>query len=307
MEKKERREHKIITENRQATLDKRETSWQQLADKLENGEDGIYNISNHARGKAVLLQPKVSITKQDLEEIPDLKQLRDAINSVEKQAKKSSGYTKYKLYKQLIEMRKSQYIIKDAYRKPLYPTKLIHTKHSLEMKENVFLDSDEKVHGFGITLLNINVINSILNNYKKLKDESKDKINDDIWYVLYDFDSVYKDAMRDYPIYRKIVELKIDGYQNIEIQQEINKLFNVNYSPEYISSIWRKRIPKIIIAEEEKRFLSYYYLNIEKGHYKKCGKCGQIKLAHNKYFSLNKESGDGYYSICKQCRNKKKR
>lgn len=55
MEKKERREHKIITENRQATLDKRETSWQQLADKLENGEDGIYNISNHARGKAVLL------------------------------------------------------------------------------------------------------------------------------------------------------------------------------------------------------------------------------------------------------------
>ena len=55
MEKKERREHKIITENRQATLDKRETSWQQLADKLENGEDGIYNILNHDRGKAVLL------------------------------------------------------------------------------------------------------------------------------------------------------------------------------------------------------------------------------------------------------------
>ena len=33
---------------------------------------------------------------------------------------------------------------------------------------------------------------------------------------------------------------------------------------------------------------------------------GQIKLAHNKFFSRNKSSKDGYYSICKDCRNKKK-
>ena len=73
MEKKERLSHKITTENRQATIDKRETSWQQLAEKLENGDDGIYNISNHTRGKALLLQPKVSITKKDLEEIAELR------------------------------------------------------------------------------------------------------------------------------------------------------------------------------------------------------------------------------------------
>jgi hypothetical protein len=46
-------------------------------------------------------------------------------------------------------------------------------------------------------------------------------------------------------------------------------------------------------------------LNKEKGAYKKCSRCGQIKLANNKYFSKNKTSKDGFYSICKACRNQK--
>jgi len=46
-------------------------------------------------------------------------------------------------------------------------------------------------------------------------------------------------------------------------------------------------------------------MNVKKGNYKKCSRCGQIKLAHNKYFSKNKTSKDGFYSICKACRNAK--
>jgi hypothetical protein len=44
-------------------------------------------------------------------------------------------------------------------------------------------------------------------------------------------------------------------------------------------------------------------LKEEKGTYKHCNRCGQIKLANNKYFSINKTSKDGWYSICKECRN----
>ena len=75
---------------------------------------------------------------------------------------------------------------------------------------------------------------------------------------------------------------------------------------EYISSLWRHKIPRLIASQAEDNYLDWYYLNIEKGTYKRCSRCGAIKLAHNKYFSKNKTSKDGFYSICKECRNAKK-
>jgi len=46
MEKQEKKEHKLLTENRMATVNKRETSFEGLVSQLENGEDGIYNMLN---------------------------------------------------------------------------------------------------------------------------------------------------------------------------------------------------------------------------------------------------------------------
>ena len=44
MEKQERKEKKILTDNRMATVNKRETSFEGLVSQFENGEDGIYNL-----------------------------------------------------------------------------------------------------------------------------------------------------------------------------------------------------------------------------------------------------------------------
>ena len=63
--------------------------------------------------------------------------------------------------------------------------------------------------------------------------------------------------------------------------------FGIKHSLEYISSLWRKKIPKLIASQAEDEYLYWYYLNIEKGKYKKCSRCGQVKLAHNKYFVKN--------------------
>ena len=46
MEKQEKKEKKILTENRMCTVNKRETSFEGLVSQLENGEDGIYNLIN---------------------------------------------------------------------------------------------------------------------------------------------------------------------------------------------------------------------------------------------------------------------
>ena len=44
MEKQEKKERKILTENRLMTVNKREISYEGLVSQLENGEDGIYNL-----------------------------------------------------------------------------------------------------------------------------------------------------------------------------------------------------------------------------------------------------------------------
>ena len=46
MEKQERKERKILTENRMTTVNKRETSEEGLASQWEKGEDGVYNLIN---------------------------------------------------------------------------------------------------------------------------------------------------------------------------------------------------------------------------------------------------------------------
>ena len=120
-----------------------------------------------------------------------------------------------------------------------------------------------------------------------------------------DFDAACEKALKKYPLYEKIVIYKIDGLQNVEIQKRLEEEFGIKHSLEYISSLWRNKIPKLIASQAEDDFLDNYYLNKEKGVYKRCSRCGQIKLAHNKYFSRNKTSKDGFYSICKECRNKK--
>ena len=105
--------------------------------------------------------------------------------------------------------------------------------------------------------------------------------------MMEDFDDLCGRALSDYPLYERIVSDKIDGMQNIEIQADIEEQFAVKHSLEYISSLWRKKIPKIIASQAEDDTLNWYFLNKEKGKYKRCSRCGEIKLAHNKYFSIS--------------------
>ena len=71
MEKQEKKERKILTENRMMTVNKRETSFEGLVSQLENGEDGIYNLISENKNQ--IFQPKVTIMKKDLEEIEPLR------------------------------------------------------------------------------------------------------------------------------------------------------------------------------------------------------------------------------------------
>jgi hypothetical protein len=303
METQEKKERKILTENRMATVNKRETSFEGLVSQLENGEDGIYNLMNDS--KVTIFQPKVTITKKDLEEIPPLRQLRDAIELWEAKLKVTEGKSAYVMKKALIEMRKDQYIIKNAYRKPIIPNKLVRSKSWIRLDDSYSFDEEGYVIPHGVSLCDPKVCSAILCNYSKLKQDSWGEFEKDLWYLIYDFERVCDKALENYPLYMKIVECKIDGMQNIDIQETLQLEFGIKHSLEYISSLWRKKIPGLIASQAEDELLDWHFLEVEKGKYKRCSRCGQIKLAHNKYFSKNKTSKDGFYSICKACRNAK--
>lgn len=305
MEKQEKRERKILTENRLVTVNKRETSFESLVAQFENGEDGVYNlISNN---KHTIFQPKITITKKDLEEIPFLKEIRAAIKYWEDLAKIASGKEAYIIKKTIIDLRKEQYLIKDAYRNPTVCRSIVRSrKPCIPLDGRIYLNKKGYCESEGIELVNPVVCQAILSNYSQLKDSSWGQFDSDTWYLMQDFDRIYKKALENQPLYRRIAEYKIDGVQNIDIQQMIQEEFGIKYSSEYISNLWRKKIPNLIASAAEDEYLDWYYLNVEKGKYKKCSQCGQIKLAHNKYFSLNGTSKDGFYSMCKKCRSKRR-
>lgn len=307
MDKEEKKERRMLTEHRMATITKREVSFEGLMSKLENGEDGIYNLITD--NKNTIFRPKISITKKDLEEIEPLRQLREAISFWEEKMKTSSGKDAFIIKKTIIEMRKEQYIVKDAYRKPILIQPLFSTAAPIQLDSKEWLEYKENgsftICWSGLSFLDEKVCSAILCNYAQLKQGGDSKFQNDTWFLIESFDNLYSKALLNYPLYERIVIYKIDGLQNITIQQKIEEEFGIRHSLEYISSLWRNKIPKLIAEAALEDWLVWVHTFKMRGKWKRCSRCGQVKLAHNRFFSLNRTSKDGFYSICKKCRNSK--
>lgn len=305
MDKKGSQKRDVITSNHLETVNKRETSFEGLVGKLENGEDGIYNMITN--DKNVIFQPKAPITAEDLAEIPGLSQLHEEIVKVEEECKHARGKRAYALRKQLIGMRQDQYVLKAAYKKPIHCMNLIKSIPKLDLSEEVYLDDDDKVQSTGlINLYNEKMVSALLTNYSKIKEDAWEKVNEDAKWLMEDLDTLIENALReDYPYYYQLLIYKIDGVTNAEIQLLLEQEFGVSHTPEYISCLWRNKIPKLIVEEAKREWIIWHFTFEEKGVWKKCGRCGRIMPAHNMFYSRNKGSKDGCYSICKDCRNNK--
>lgn len=305
--KEERKEKAYMTENRQVTVYKRETSFEGLVEKFENGADGIYGLMTN--DKNILLSPKLQITEKDIAEIPGLAQLREAIEGVEEMYKSATGRRKFLLKKQLIEMRQDQYVLKNLYAIPRTVPVTSYGVNKIDLAEERWVDESGEPQSKGIiTFFNPDHVAAILRNYSALKIETDGKYWDDFFYLMQDFDKLIEHAIKDSnPLLWDLMWLKIQGKQNNEIQKILQEKHNCTYSQEYLSTLWSKKIPKLIAEYEKAQYLIYYFSQIapEKAVWKKCSKCGQTKLAHNRFFSKNNTAKSGFYSICKECRNKK--
>ena len=306
MDKEERKKKRILTDNHMVTVNKRETSFEGLIAKFENGEDGIYSMITN--DKNIIFTPKISITPQDIENVPGLKQLREAIDDLEEKLKTASGKQKFILKKTIIEMRKDQYILKNAYYQPIQVTNLTRSFSHIPLIEEINVLPNGALDINGFSLLVPSHVSIVLCNYSKIKQDTWDRFDSDARYVITDLENLIEAHIRDqYPMYYDLIIYKIDGMSNENIQATFEAEYGVRHSVEYISSLWRKKIPKLIAEGAQKDWLEWHYTYEEYGKWKRCSRCKQVKLAHNMFFSKNNTSKDGFYSICKDCRNAKTR
>ena len=305
---KERKEsYPILTKNRMSTVNDWETSYEGLVSKLENGEDGLYNMMG-GNDKNILRRPKQPFTEEEIANIPGLAELREEIRRVEEAKNNATGKKRSTLLRSLIAMREDQYELRKAFRQPSYSRHLIKSLAKVDLSEHIYMEADGTVHSTGlINFFDVDHVSCLLCYYSTLKEESWDNFNGDMKWMLMDLETLVDKALKDkHPVYYDIVIHKIDGLQNVEIQKELKDKYGILHSVEYISSLWRNKIPKLVVKQAEEDWLIWHFTQEEKGSWKRCSRCGQIKLAHNHFFSKNSASKDGWYSICKECRNKKK-
>ena len=150
-DKEEKKKKKIITDNRAVTITKREVSYQALAEKFQQGEDGLYTII--ANDKNIIFKPRVCITEKDYQEIPELQTLRDSIKVIEELEKKATGQKKFILKKQLIEMHREAYMIKDLFRKTIYFVNVTKSFNDFKYDEEITITPDYQVKSNGLISL----------------------------------------------------------------------------------------------------------------------------------------------------------
>lgn len=303
--KEKKKKSSIITKNREITISKRQVSFEEIVSNLENGEDGIYALITNDKNK--ILDYKDPLTNEDFDKIPELVSYLNIIKQLQAQFKKEKGQKKFLLKKQIIETWQQMYMLKASYTgspsRIKTPAQIKSLAHA-DLKENIYIDDNGFPQSDGvISIYNPKHVSILLTYFNALKNESKDDLNSDMHWLLIDLENLTLKALKDKPVLLDLLEWKIIGYSNDEIQNFMNIKYGIQHTNQYFSTLWRNKIPKLIVEEAQRHYLNWYYTAQANGTWKKCGKCGKVKLAHPLFFSKN-NSKDSYYSICKECRNK---
>ena len=207
-------------------------------------------------------------------------------------------------------MRKDQYILKNDYRQPVGISSLCQKGlNKIDLSEKIWIDEEGEPQSTGlVSLFYPDHVSAILRNYLPLKAETAAKFQSDFYYLMHDFDNLLRKCLKNnYPMYYDIFCWKTQDKSNAEIQALLEEKYQTTYSFEHISSLWRNKIPKLLAEQAKEDYLIWHYTEVERGKWKKCSCCGERKLAHPKFFTRNKTSKDGWYSICKACRQEKNR
>lgn len=137
----------------------------------------------------------------------------------------------------------------------------------------------------------------------KLEAEERHDIESEaplLWNTIqYYFDRAHMQAE-----YRLIVDMKSENWRNEDINAELRRRGLKTFSVNYISTIYKKRIPKILAQAVETHFELALALD-QPDEWKHCTKCGKLLHLDGNNFRRLHKSKDGFVGSCKQCDKKK--
>jgi len=351
---------------------KRYNSFQRAADKVQSLDEILENPLNdqqalqsletryiYTKKKPAIHRPKYDKKTGELidpgdSEIPGMQDLWDCIDRLDRIVAVNEGkippdentqifkdsYRLYQLKHSLIDIRRHQYYLKDAYKPTLHflaltPPKaqtynwdedsyywmpldkwqervnnaLLHTisknLEDYETRENPYTKEIEvkwvvRKHTFDWE--NPSHIKALINNYSAIYMELNEKL--DSWgrTLIYDFDR-YFDMSGFSEAREYILTRKIDHASYTEIREELQEKFGLKYNENHICTILAKEIPEKMAATATKHRMLLTTPITER---KRCFTCKKWLPRNNYFFATNNSRKDKFASNCKECEKQKR-
>ena len=319
---------------------------QQTLQRLEEGERYIYTkpkpkIQRPKSAKdGTLLDPGDSL-------IPGMQDLWDSIDKLERWLAIQEGrlpaqegdvlldsYSTYKLRHQLIDVRRHQYYLKDAYNPPIHFTAIVQPKpqtynwdrdsfywmdvvewrrrtqnallHTIKRNVEDYewrINPDTKrleakwiVRRHTFDWENPQHIRALIPYYSDIYMQCQEKLESWGRTLIYDFDR-YQDMAQLSPVRQYILTRRIDRATYQEIADELQLQFGLDYNINHLTMIANKEIPEKIAEAAIKHRL----LTDPTTPKKVCYTCKKELPIHPLFFGSNRSHKDGCSSSCKAC------
>lgn len=246
-----------------------------------------------------------------------------------------NGYRLYRLKHNLIDMRRQQYYLKDAYKPTLHFSQVDKPRAQFidwSSDATYWMPLDEwqrkvdkaLIHSISKNLSDYETrinpktnqtevkwvvrrhtfdwedpshIAALITNYDLLNDQLHDKLDTYGRTLIFDFDR-YRAMANLSDVRSFILDCKLKRFSYPEIGQLLQEKFGLTYNDNHISSITAREIPEKIAMTAK-----CYHLILETPHseLKRCFRCGKMLPRHPLFFSRNRGRRDGYSSNCKEC------
>ena len=241
-----------------------------------------------------------------------------------------NSYRLYRLRHALIDMRKHQYYLKDAYKPTIHFLAADHPKRqyvdwnsdsyywipreewerrvstsyfpiSKKIEEYETRNEGKEVkwvvrrHTFNWE--DYNHVYALICNYASMRDLLWDKLNTDGHTLFMDLERYTKMANLS-EIRQYILDCKLNQYTHIEINEALQAKFGVQYGKTRLYTIINKDIPQAI-ADAALRHRLLTTTPIQKC--KKCPNCGRFYPKTTMFFMVNNNRKEGISKYCKDC------